>query len=46
MSEAIPIPPQDDDMNVWLTMLFGFGLAVMTVQSEEDLAARQDQGGE
>jgi hypothetical protein len=46
MAEAIPIPPQDDDLNVWLTMLFGFGQPVMTVQSAEDLAARQDRGDE
>jgi hypothetical protein len=44
MSEAIPIPPADDDMNVWLTMLFGFGQPVMTVQSAEDMAAAEAQG--
>jgi hypothetical protein len=46
MSEAIPIPPADDDMNVWLTMLFGFGLPATTVQSEEDMANAEAQGGE
>jgi len=46
MAEAIPVSPQDDMLNVWLTMLFGNGQAVMTVQSAEDLAARQDQGDE
>ena len=42
MSEAIPIPPEDDFLNVMLTMLFGSGQAVMTVQSADDVAARAE----
>ncbi len=39
MSEALPIPPADDWYNVFMTAFLGVGV-IMTVQSQEDLAAR------
>ena len=40
MSEAIPTPVQDDFLAIMLTM--AFGMVVMPVQAESDIAAAQD----
>lgn len=47
MSESQPTNPADDWLNILLTMSFGNGAAVMTVQCAEDLArqAAEDNSG-
>jgi hypothetical protein len=42
MAEAIPQPPVENWTNVILTMLFGAGQAVMSVQDAEDLASQPE----
>ena len=43
MSEAIPQPIDQNWTNILLTMLFGSGQAVMSVQDESDVAAQDPQ---
>jgi hypothetical protein len=40
--EAQPIPIDQNWTNILLTMLFGAGQAVMSVQDESDIAAQAD----
>lgn len=42
MSEAIPQPPADNWTNILLTMMFGSGQAVMSVQDAENIANQED----
>lgn len=43
MSEAIPQPITENWTDILLTLMFGSGQAVMSVQDAEDLAARESE---